>query len=118
MRTPKAGESWVWLPCEKHRFTQLRDLVVCGLDHEDQPPWAQEMQLEHIRCGCQFPADDPDAALADLRRDELKAEWEMRAKIAAIMAPGPAPQYLSSIPWLVLAILATMAALMYLALHH
>lgn len=115
-RTQKVGEEWVWLPCEKHRFKQLRDLVICGRDFEDQPESVQADIMEHIQCGCQFPADDPVAALADLRRDEARHESEMRAKIAAIMYPAPR-EYGSNVPWLVLAILGTMAAFIYLVIH-
>jgi hypothetical protein len=112
MRTPKLGEEWVWLPCEKHRFKQLRDLVWIGRSHEDQPEFVQEMELEHIRCGCRFPADDPAAALADLRRDEERHKAEMLSKLAAIQYREP--RLLSfDVPWLLLAILGTMAALMY-----
>lgn len=114
MRTPKAGEHWVWLPCEKHRFGQLRDLVVEGRDFEDQPDFVQEEQLEHIRCGCRFPAEDPETALADLRRDEAQYEAQMRAKMAAILRP-PERESSFSVPWLVLVILAAMAVAMYFA---
>jgi len=117
MRTPKAGEHWVWLPCEKHGFTQLRDLVVEGRDFEDQPEFVQKEQLEHIRCGCRFPAEDPDAALADLRRDEAEYEAQMRAKMATILHP-PRPERSSSVPWLILVVLAGMATLMYFAVFH
>lgn len=117
MRTPKIGEEWVWMPCERHRFKQLRDLVVIGRDHEDQPDFIRAMELEHILCGCRFPADDPVAALADLRRDEARHEWEMRAKMSAILYRPSEPMTLPfDFPWLVLAIFGVMAAMMYFVL--
>ncbi len=115
-RTPKAGEHWVWKECVKHRFHQLRDLVVVGVDFEDQPEFAQKIIMEHVLCGCQYPAADPEAALRDLRRDEAKYEDEMRAKLAAIMNPPPR-SYGFDVPWLLIALLAGMATLMYMVLH-
>lgn len=112
MRTPKAGEHWVWLPCEKHQFKQLRDLVLEGRDHEDQPVWVQETTLEHIRCGCRFPADDPAGALRDLRADEARHESEMRARMVAILYQKPQRRF--DFPWLL--ILAAMAVVMYFVL--
>lgn len=114
IRTPKYGEEWVWLPCEKHRFKQLRDLVVIGRSHEDQPEFVREMELEHIRCGCRFPADDPVSALADLRRDEARHEWEMRAKMAAIMYPSEVERP-SVVYWPYVWALVAMAVVMYFA---
>lgn len=114
IRTPKAGEHWVWLPCEKHRFKQLRDLVVSGVDFEEQPAFNQQWIMEHVVCGCQYPADDPDLALAALRAYEMRHEAEMRLKVAQIEAGAYLPMPLEVSPWWsVLVILAGMGAIMY-----
>lgn len=112
MKTPKAGEHWVWLPCDKHPVTQLRDLVVEGRDFEDQPEWAQKEQLEHMRCGCRYLAENPDEALAELRRHEAQYEADMRAKMAAILHP-PEEKRSFMAPWLLVAILWAIAALIW-----
>ena len=110
IRTPKAGEHWVWLPCEKHRFKQLRDLVVEGRDFEEQPELAQYEIMEHVRCGCRFPADNPTRALADLRAHEALEAAEWKAKAAAIERREPPVDPI----WLVLGIFVAMAVLIYL----
>lgn len=84
MMTPKAGETWILLECRKHR--QLRDVVLVGRSFEDQPPEFQEGILERIRCGCEYRAEDPEAAIRDLRLHERKEELEMRSLISATMA--------------------------------
>ena len=110
VRTPKAGEHWVWLPCEKHRFKQLRDLVVEGRDFEDQSEIAQYEIMEHVRCRCRFPADDPTKALAALRADEARQAAEWQAKVAAVERREPSVDPI----WLVLGIFVAMAVLIYL----
>lgn len=120
LRTPKAGETWIWLPCEKHEFKQLRDLVVSGVDHEDQPVWIQELELEHLRCGCRFHVDDPVAALVALRAHEAAQVADLKATITALSKHLPAQE--RSIPigtvWLILAILYVLATTLYVFLHH
>jgi hypothetical protein len=95
IRTPKAGETWVWKPCERHRFKQLRDVVFVGRDYEDLPEDIQRDVMEHLVCGCQYAADDPERAIADLRHDEAKHKAEMLAKVAAIVAEPPKRR----LPW-------------------
>jgi hypothetical protein len=87
MRTPKAGEHWVWKACDKHRFNQLRDLVVCLMDFEDRSEYVQSYTMEFIKCGCQYPADDPEAAIAALRRDEAHDNAEFMSRLAMIGSP-------------------------------
>jgi hypothetical protein len=111
MRTPKAGETWVWEKCEKHRYRQLRDVVLIGLDFEDQPPTFQEMILEHIRCGCQHPADDLPAAIRDLRRFEAIEEMEFKVKIQKMIYPEM-PEI--PFPWFVVLWLFTIAVAVFL----
>jgi len=119
LRTPKLGETWVWMPCEKHAHKQLRDVVWVGRDFEDQPPGVQDDIMEHILCGCRYVADNPEAAIRELRVDEKRHEWEMRAKIASMLAgSGTSPEHSeASLGWLVPVILGVIAGLMYWFLH-
>lgn len=118
IRTPKAGETWVWLSCDKHEYKQLRDVVWCGVDFEDQPLHIQQMQIEHYICGCQYAADDPEAAIAALRRDERQHELEMRLKVAQIANAAYYPTPTEVSPWWAVAVcLAAMGAAMYLLLN-
>jgi hypothetical protein len=68
MRTPRYGETWVYKPCEFHN--QLRDVVWIGRSFEDQPERLRQYELGRLYCGCFYAADDPEAAIAELR------EWE------------------------------------------
>ena len=118
LRTPQYGETWVWMPCEKHRYKQLRDVVLVGRSFEDQPTSVQADIMEHVLCGCQYLAEDPAAAVRELRIDEKRQEWDMRAKMAMILAGGPrSGNREASLGWLVPVILGLMAGLMYWFLH-
>lgn len=98
MRTPKKGEIWVWKECDKHSGVQLKDVVLVGRDYEDQPEFIQNHIMEHIRCGCQYPADDPSQAINELREYEARQKTEMEARaIAAVFRLDPKPKYF---PWM------------------
>jgi hypothetical protein len=114
IRTPKAGETWIWMPCDKHRFKQLRDVVLSGVNFEDQPEFNRQWIMEHVVCGCQYPADDPEAAIVALRIDEARHEAEMRFKIAEITMGAYYPQSSEVSPWWAVAvILVAIGAAMY-----
>ncbi len=115
VRTPKAGETWIWEKCEKHEFTQLRDVVVEGRNFEDQPPFLQERILEHVRCGCQRPADDHDAAVRDLRRHESLEAMDFMLKIHEAMNPPPTT---IAFPWFVVVWLLTIAVALFMLFGH
>ena len=68
MRTPKYGETWVYEPCEFHN--QLRDVVWIGRSFEEQPERIRQYELGRLYCGCFYAADDPDAAVRELREYE------------------------------------------------
>ena len=72
-------EEWVWLPCDKHGFRQLRDLVVV------QPGYVCEER--YIKCGCRYKAENPEAELAALRAYEDMERDKMRMMFAAALAP-------------------------------
>lgn len=86
VRTPKAGETWVWKDCELH--DQLHDVVVVGRSFEDQPEFIQQHIIARVYCGCQYAADDPDAAVRQLRQRELMEQVEFEEKCRKIMADG------------------------------
>jgi hypothetical protein len=115
MRTPKVGETWVWKACDRHQFKQLRDVTVEGRDFEDQPDFLQEEILQHIRCGCRYPADDPEQAVRDLRRDEDLQRMEMLLTYYNTLHPEK-PEI--PFPWFIFLWLLAIAALLFLILPH
>lgn len=118
IRTPKAGETWIWMPCDKHGYRQLRDVVYCGRDFEDQPEFAQRKIMENLVCGCQYAADDPGRAILALRAHEYQHEADFRLKVAEIEARAYLPEPLEVSPWWAVAvILVAMGTAMYFVIH-
>jgi len=83
IRTPKAGETWIWDACEFHR--QLPDVVVEGCNFEDQPEFIQQHILGCLYCGCWHAADDPELAIRELRRYEEREKGRVLAKVESVV---------------------------------
>lgn len=115
VRTPKAGETWIWKECHKHQFKQLRDVVWCGCDFEDHPPHIQEYLMPFYICGCQYAADDPEGAIRALRIDEELYKSRMMREAALIVAEANEPTG-AGFPWVLLWLLSIAVAL-YFAVH-
>lgn len=55
VRTPKAGEDWIYQSCEVHQH--LSDVVLICRSFEDQPDRMKQYLLGLIYCGCFYPVD-------------------------------------------------------------
>lgn len=81
IRTPKAGEIWVWKECEFHN--QLRDVVLVVRNFEDHPDFIRQRILGCLYCGCQYASDDAEAAIRELRQyeEQRKRDFQMEYQL-------------------------------------
>lgn len=61
-------------------------MVVVGRSFEDQPEFIQQHIIARVYCGCQYAADDPEAAVRQLRKREEQEKLDFLMEYGRAMA--------------------------------